>query len=93
MSLLITCDWCGKEIEPGKPYVRLHADAHGGRNTWDSGYVGHYHSGQARSCYVAVHDALQVAHSWGPTLETIPTATRQAIAAKRRKHNRPEGQA
>ena len=90
-----TCDYCGGEIESGHGWARLRVDGWGidldtfKRRKLDD--ERHYHAGEVGSCYRKVYDAVVLSEEWGPTLETIPTITGQAVAARRRKHTKPDG--
>jgi hypothetical protein len=93
MSVTITwtCDYCGEEIL-GSFFAKLTLSGHGislasgEPMTLDETHT--YHAGSAGSCYRKAYDALLLAEDFGPTLETIPTITGQAVAARRRKHHR-----
>jgi hypothetical protein len=103
MSVTITCNYCGETIEDDQPYMMFVADAERSDRSWVSGTIGHYHtpgrdkslahpsgrrgSADAPDCWAAIYDVLQLAHDYAPTLEGIPVASGQAIAALRRRHS------
>ncbi len=99
MSLHWTCDYCGQPIDADELFVAI--DAKGATPTSErpgwrrvDQQVGHFHSMPQRhdepSCYRRVLAALELAMSWGPTLETIETATPQWVGAQRRRHHRED---
>lgn len=87
-----TCDYCGDEVT-GPFYAVIAIGGHG--VDFETGEKvklkdeRHYHAGAVDSCYRKVVDALLLAEDVGPTLETIPTISGQAVAARRRKHLPP----
>jgi hypothetical protein len=93
ISTLWTCDYCGREIfAPYYARVKitgLGVDLETDEDT-DLKEEHHYHSGEADSCYRKVMDALDLTEDAGPSLETIPTISGQAVAARRRKHHKPD---
>ncbi len=81
-----SCDYCGQTIEFGRnDGVTLQLQPSDPRLGMDC--LGDYHL----DCWKKVWAALELVHEYGPPLETIPTATAQAIAARRRKLTRTEG--
>jgi hypothetical protein len=97
MSFTWTCDWCGREIEPGAPLVKLEQagsvrDVSGNTaesrlySTRDvSGWIGHYHG---RDCWQQVREGIDLVLAAGPSIDRIPTTSGQKIAALRRRHTR-----
>jgi hypothetical protein len=89
-----TCDYCGREIF-GPYYATIKVTGRGINLDIGDDMVldeeHHYHAGEAGSCYRKAYDALLLAEEWGPTLETIPTISGQAVAARRRKHRKGGG--
>ncbi len=95
MSFVTTCDYCGREIKPGDAWAMITTESRGMENLrkrerWEGGYAGHYHARRNYDCYWKIDEAIRLVHEYAPTLETIPTATGQSIAAKRRKHRRED---
>lgn len=95
MSFITTCDYCGAEIEPGEAWAMVTVQACDTkglrkRERWQGGWAGHYHARNWEDCYWKLRAAMLLVHEYAPTLETIPTATGQGIAAKRRKHHRED---
>jgi hypothetical protein len=77
------CDYCGVVIGNGADVVQLQeSDARGYR--WC--LVGEYHD----YCWRTVSDGIVLVHEFGGSLERIPVATSQAIAARKRKHRPAE---
>jgi hypothetical protein len=94
IATIWTCDYCGEEIF-GPYYATI---AIGGRGIdMETGEdvklkdERQYHAGTVDSCYRKVADALNLVEDAAPSLEAIPTISSQAVAARRRKHTRPEG--
>jgi hypothetical protein len=88
-----TCDYCGGEIHA--PYYATIVVGGRGIDLETSEPVKlngehHYHAGSPDSCYRKAYDGLLLAEDAGPTLETIPTISGQAVAARRRKHRKGE---
>ena len=88
-----TCDYCGRDIH-GPYYATIRVRGRGvdidtGEDV-DLEDDHHYHAGHNGSCYRKAYDALLLAEDFGATLETIPTATGQSIAAKRRKYRKED---
>ncbi len=99
MSLHWQCDFCGAPIGAGREQMFVAIEARGyapasGPSGWQrvDRQVGHFHSEPQRlgepSCYQRVLDAIELAMSWGPTLENIDTATPQWVGAQRRRMRR-----
>lgn len=88
MTIVKRCDWCGNTIEAHEACVELNTSVAtakwGEKANWCSGWVGHYHD---QGCFERVHDAIRLVESLGPSLESIPTISNQALAARRRKLN------
>jgi hypothetical protein len=84
MSLTYTCNFCGETIGPDVPYVTLNANGDRAADVWRTGYVGHYHADPAVGCWNRLLAAIRLYDA--PRLDAIPTATYQAITARRRKH-------
>lgn len=84
MSLIYTCNYCGEQIAGNVPYVTLNGNGERSQEFWRTGYVGHYHADPAVGCWNHVLDAIRLCDA--PRLDEIPTATYQAITARRRKH-------
>jgi hypothetical protein len=84
MSLMFTCNFCGEPIDKDMPYVTLTGNGDRSRDFWRSGYVGHYHADPTIGCWDRILEALRLCDA--PRLDAIPTASYQAIAARRRKH-------
>jgi hypothetical protein len=89
MSLTHTCNFCGEMIDHNVPYVTLNGNGERSAEHWRTGYVGHYHADPAVGCWNRMLEAIRRCDA--PRLDEIPTATYQAITARRRKH-RPLGQ-
>lgn len=98
MSVIHVCDYCGRNITDGA-YLEVtkrgwQPDHRGELRHVIGESFGHYHSRPPAhgepSCWRRIVDAIELTESLGPTLETIETATGQAIAAKRRKHRKPD---
>ena len=84
MSLTYTCDLCGAMIDREAAYVTLNGNGDRAQDFWRTGYVGHYHADPEIGCWNLILDTIRQA---APShLDTIPTASYQAITAKRRKH-------
>jgi hypothetical protein len=81
MSITITCDYCGEEIQRlGQQTVTITAVGDKGgakRDRWKDGYVGHYHG---EPCYREVMHGILALHQGHDELERIPTATDEQIA-------------
>jgi hypothetical protein len=103
MTVYFHCDYCGRPIEQ-EPSVKLEyrgyrpcAERFRTREPVNE-YFGHFHTGHGTaddggSCFDRITAAVDLAMSWGPTLESIDTLTGQAVAARRRKHTRPDEEA
>lgn len=95
MAITYQCDYCGEEIDNLMVTIDATGQEPGGKYPEKvSGYLGHYHSepqdGEDRSCYQRVEEAIDLIHSFGPTLETIETISNQQLAYRRRKMNDAE---
>jgi hypothetical protein len=88
MSISCTCNFCGEEIASNAPYVTLNGNGDRSQEFWRTGYVGHYHADPAIGCWDRILAAVRLNDA--PQLDMIPTASYQAITARRRKH-RPIG--
>ena len=88
MSVTHTCNFCGEMIAHNVPYVTLNGNGERSADHWRTGYVGHYHADPAVGCWNRMLEAIRRCDA--PRLDEIPTATYQAITARRRKH-RPLG--
>jgi hypothetical protein len=84
MSLTHTCNFCGEMIDHNVPYVTLNGNGERSAEHWRTGYVGHYHADPAVGCWNRMLEAIRRCDA--PRLDEIPTATYQAITARRRKH-------
>jgi len=84
MSLIYTCNFCGETIGHDIPYVTLNANGERSADFWRTGYVGHYHADPATGCWIRMLETIRLHDA--PRLDEIPTASYQAIAARRRKH-------
>lgn len=84
MSLIYTCNFCGETIGPDVPYVTLNANGERSADFWRTGYVGHYHADPAVGCWTRMLAEIRLCDA--PRLDAIPTASYQAITARRRKH-------
>lgn len=98
MSVVYVCNYCGQNITDDA-YMEMRKqgsqpDRRGELRYHGAASFGHYHSRPLThgepSCWARIVDAVELVESLGPTLETIETATGQAIAAKRRKHHKPD---
>lgn len=95
MSFAYTCDWCGDVIEDDEVRATLSVnqelasgDYYERLRTRDAGgWIGDYHR---EECWPRVLDAIRLAEAAGPSLESVPTISGQAVAARRRKHRRGE---
>ncbi len=97
MTVIWQCDYCGQRIF-APHYVTLSAQGKepDPRGILESKYVegslGHFHTAPTTegepSCYDRVLNAMDLAISWGPTLENIKTATPQWVGAQRRRMRR-----
>jgi hypothetical protein len=84
MTLIYTCNFCGETIGHDSPYVTLNASGERSADFWRTGFVGHYHADPAVGCWTRMLETIR-RHD-APRLDDIPTATYQAITARRRKH-------
>jgi hypothetical protein len=84
MSLTYTCNFCGETIGHDHPYVTLNGSGERSADFWRTGFVGHYHADPAVGCWSRILEAIRLHDA--PRLDEIPTASYQAIAARRRKH-------
>ncbi len=89
MSFTFTCDYCGQEIKDHHDSVTLSSDAKGKGSKKRSGWIGHYHDTSASPCFDEIWEIVKLTKEYGETIESIPVATGQKIAAERRKHKRP----
>jgi hypothetical protein len=79
MTIVRYCDYCGVVIANGADVVQLQqSDARG----FHCYLIGDYHD----SCWQTVRGGIKLVHEFGESLEHIPVATSQAIAARKRKH-------
>ena len=86
MSLIYTCNYCGETIGSNVPYVTLNGNGDRSQDFWRTGYVGHYHADPAVGCWDRILETIRLSDA--PRLDEIPTASHQAITARRRKHRR-----
>ena len=86
MSLIYTCNFCGETIESNVPYVTLNGNGDRSQDHWRTGYVGHYHADPEVGCWNRVLEAIRLCDA--PRLDEIPTASYQAITARRQKHRK-----
>lgn len=84
MTLICRCDFCGETIDHDVPHVTLNASGERAADFWRTGYVGHYHADPAVGCWNRMLEAIRLCDA--PRLDEIPTASHQAITARRRKH-------
>jgi hypothetical protein len=84
MSLTYTCNFCGETIGDTVPYVTLNGNGERSADFWRTGYVGHYHADPTVGCWSRMLQAIRLLDA--PRLDEIPTASHQAISARRRKH-------
>jgi hypothetical protein len=84
MSLTYTCNFCGEIIGHDVPYVTLNGNGERSADFWRTGYVGHYHADPIVGCWTRILQAIRLLDA--PRLDEIPTASYQAISARRRKH-------
>ncbi len=89
MSLIYTCNFCGETIAADDPYVTLNANGERAADFWRTGWIGHYHADPALGCWSRLLQAVRSCDA--PRLDEIPTASHQAITARRRRHKRPDG--
>jgi len=88
MSIIYSCNFCGETIDREAPFVTLNGNGDRSDGFWKTGYVGHYHAEPTVGCWDRVLELLRAAEEWAPKISSIPTATPQSIAARRRKHQR-----
>lgn len=86
MSITYTCNFCGESISRDDAYVTLNANGERSQDFWRTGYVGHYHADPTVGCWNRILETIRLCDA--PRLDEIPTATHQAITARRRKHRR-----
>ncbi len=86
MSLIYTCNFCGEMIASGEPYVTLTGNGERSADHWRTGWVGHYHADPELGCWTRMLQAIRACDA--PRLDEIPTASHQAISARRRRHRR-----
>lgn len=80
MTIVCLCDFCGQEILSGADRVKLlEADRH----EYPRKVLADYHD----QCWEKVRGALSLIESAGGSLEHLPVASHQAIAAMRRRHH------
>jgi hypothetical protein len=83
LTIVRYCDYCGVVIGNGADVVQLQqTDARGHRCY----LFGEYHD----YCWDQVRDGIKLVQDCGGSLERIPVATSQAIAARKRKHRPTE---
>ncbi len=98
MTLIEQCDYCGELLDGADLSVTISVDGKVPKRndvlgwTGEHGYLGHFHTEAQEwkepSCYQRVREAMDLAMSWGPTLENIETATPQWVGAQRRRMRR-----
>lgn len=97
MAVRMVCDYCGDEIRQDETSVTLSVRGERPGQAVVNGYLAHLHtqpvegSDDEDSCEQKVTEAMLLAISFGPSLESIPTLSGQAVAARRRRHIRPGG--
>jgi hypothetical protein len=79
MSVEIRCDWCGGTVHIADAFTTLKVAR--GR------MVGHYHE---LGCWPQMLDAIGMLHELHQVTEQVPTISAQAVAARRRKHHKPD---
>ena len=84
MSIICTCNFCGEAIAGDAAYVTLNGNGDRSQEFWRSGYVGHYHADPEVGCWDRILATVRLCDA--PQLDSIPTASYQAITARRRKH-------
>jgi hypothetical protein len=77
MSVYVACDLCGENIDGERVVLEIRRTDRIDRET-----LGDYHD----DCWHHVWDTVRLAEEYHGTIERIPVATGQSIAAKRRKH-------
>jgi hypothetical protein len=99
MSVIHTCDLCGREIDTHKPYVTV---ASGGdvstkknkKKLWLGGWVAHFHSSDdpdsGRDCYERFHELVDVVRAHASNLAALPVAEPWQIRQMRDRHRVPE---
>lgn len=96
MSFTYSCDWCGRDVVPDDDMATLSVEGtHRGKSTFADrtaageidGYLGHYHQ---HGCWEQIRDRVYMVHEHAQALESIPTISGQAVAARRRKHTRTD---
>jgi hypothetical protein len=82
MTIVRLCDFCGREIPPSADRIKLlEAD----QREYPRKVLADYHD----YCWNEVRGALRLIESVGGSLEHLPVASHQAIAAMRRRHTFP----
>jgi hypothetical protein len=84
MTVVFICDYCGEDIE-GCSWVSLRREEPTDRPLAKGTEVGMYHTGE---CWEAMASGIAMIESIGPTMASRPTISRQAVAARRRKHTK-----
>jgi hypothetical protein len=80
MSRHIRCDFCGEEMGRFEEWVIV--DVAGLKHDWK----GDYHVG----CWQRIEEAIRMAQEFEGPLVAIRVDSSQGIAAKRRKHKKPD---
>src|SRR5436190_6495437 len=99
MTVYLQCNYCGGPIEDDDLHVTI--DIRGRRPMSGARYpehvneyFGHFHTepvlSDGSSCEEKMLDAMWLARSFGPTLETIETKSGQWVGRQRRKHTKPD---
>jgi hypothetical protein len=98
MSVTIVCDYCGEPIDDAlAATVKVDGEFPAEKRLSGHGYFhwthGHYHTDRDVGCWWTMAEAMKLVQESGPSLETIPTISNQAVAARRRKHTKPATEA
>jgi hypothetical protein len=87
MTLFITCDYCGADIEP-REVVTLSLgteDRHAALED-EIAFMGHYHR---HDCFDRLWESFQLIHEWGRALADAETLTGQDVTERRRRLKLP----
>lgn len=90
MSVVRICDWCGENIADREEHATFSVAYSDWKDNRDrGGYIGHYHSSDARPCSSRVIAGFNLVVESSRSLERIPVATGQKIGQLKRKHVKP----